>query len=429
MEEPTDSRSSHDSHGSNSGSRTLELHDAELATQSSDALHPMNLKPRRSCGPPLTAACCCHCFYVCQFLIFMVIFPLWTKWLVTNPMPTQYWHEAFPSWPAISAVGGQELAMESAVTHPIQMSPIPKEPDACNYSCSSWRGYRTNEMNFRVSLALNHSGLAKGFVHTVYPVLLASSDFNDWWVVADRRHAWPSPFWRAQTAESGHTYVHDTDSCTRPPENADKENQIKLDSDLYVLACLVWKPSSFAELESLDELDDSDIASYCQSAGGVCGWTCDSVLSPELLEGCTAQSSIEMTRTSVAGREIPGANFVGEVQLKQCESNVKSTRCETSMESFRQWTCHNCLWDPRTEDDMRRLSHQNGTARRLQIPGIGGLPSPPSGLGGLFGDGDTDTSGSSGSSGSGGFGGLFDDTKTDAAKGPMNLGGSGTEKV
>ena len=43
-------------------------------------------------------------------------------------------------------------------------------------------------------------------------------------------------------------------------------------------------------------------------------------------------------------------------------------------------------------------------------------------MGGLFGDGDTDTSGSSGSSGSGGFGGLFDDTKTDAAKGPMNLG-------
>lgn len=35
--------------------------------------------------------------------------------------------QAFPSWPAISAVGGQELAMESSVTHPIQMSPIPKD--------------------------------------------------------------------------------------------------------------------------------------------------------------------------------------------------------------------------------------------------------------------------------------------------------------
>ena len=41
--------------------------------------------------------------------------------------------------------------------------------------------------------------------------------------------------------------------------------------------------------------------------------------------------------------------------------------------AIRQWTCHSCLWDPRTEDDMRRLSHHpNGTARRLQIPGIGG---------------------------------------------------------
>eukprot|EP00913_Durusdinium_trenchii_P023826 g22376.t1 len=320
----------------------------------------MHLKPRRSrcCGPPLTAACCCHCFYVCQFLIFMVVFPLWTKWLVTNPMPTQYWHEAFPSWPVISAAGGQELAFESGVKHPIEMSPIPKdfacafeEPDACNYSCSSWRGYRTNEMNFRVSLILNHSGLGKGFVHTVYPVLLASADFNDWWVVADRRQAWPSPFWRAQTDAAGHTY------------------ELKMDSDLYVLACLVWKPSSFAELESLDELDDSDVASYCQSAGGVCGWSCDSVLSPELLEGCTAKSTIEMTRTaleamemtSVAGREIPGADFQGEVELKQCESNIKSKSCETSMDSFRQWTCHNCYWDPRTEDDMRRLQGIGGS--------------------------------------------------------------------
>ena len=36
--------------------------------------------------------------------------------------------QAFPIWPAISPVGGQELAMESNVTHPIQMSPIPKDP-------------------------------------------------------------------------------------------------------------------------------------------------------------------------------------------------------------------------------------------------------------------------------------------------------------
>ena len=40
--------------------------------------------------------------------------------------------------------------------------------------------------------------------------------------------------------------------------------------------------------------------------------------------------------------------------------------------SDRQWTCHNCYWDPRTEDDMRRLQ------------GIGGLPPPPGGLDGLW---------------------------------------------
>ena len=39
-----------------------------------------------------------------------------------------------------------------------------QQSDSCNYSCSSWRGYRTNEMNFRVSLTLNDSILAKGQV-------------------------------------------------------------------------------------------------------------------------------------------------------------------------------------------------------------------------------------------------------------------------
>ncbi len=220
------------------------------------------------CRPPLTAACCCHVCYVCQFLIFMVswlwalrmpalvvtfcknrrrglvelkhvvlrvgifselhsslavlmilsvskrkqirtrnamtmwqayvfqevffpqthsnmlsciaevVFPLWTKWLVTNPMPTQhltqsccswhgplpglfpsshfqafpsfvdrwceyqwssdhpyrpeffsetewldcetirYWHEQYPKWPSIAAVGGQQLAEDSPATWP-----------------------------------------------------------------------------------------------------------------------------------------------------------------------------------------------------------------------------------------------------------------------------------------------------------------------
>ena len=242
-------------------------------------------------------------------------------------------------------------------------------------------------MNFRVSLTLNHSALSKGYVHTVYPVLLASADFNDWWVVADRRHAWPSPFWRARTDAAGHAYSYDTESCIRPPTDV----KVTPQSGLYVLACVVWSPDTFAELERLQELDDAALGTYCYGAGGVCGWTCDSVLNSDLLEGCTADSNIQMTSSSVAGREIPAANFQGTVEMKQCMSKLPG-ECETATDNFQHWKCHECLYDPRTEEDFRRLQI---------IPGIGGLPAglpglddPDSGLPG-FGTGSTGSGGGS----------------------------------
>ncbi|CAJ1396088.1 unnamed protein product [Effrenium voratum] len=109
-------------------SRSGDSPECELDTEQSTVDPTLrNLKQRRGCCDisPLNAACCCHCFYVCQFLIFMVVFPLWTKWLVSNPMPTQYWHEAYPSWPAIAALGGQDLAAEGGMS--IDMSPLPTE--------------------------------------------------------------------------------------------------------------------------------------------------------------------------------------------------------------------------------------------------------------------------------------------------------------
>ena len=105
--------------------------------------------------------------------------------------------------------------------------------------------------------------------------------------------------------------------------------------------------------------------------GGVCGWTCDSVINSNLLEGCTADSTIEMTTTSIAGREIPSANFQGSIEMRECLKGGLDGKCDTATEKFKQWNCHKCLYDPRTEDDMRR---------RLQIPGMGGLPSGLPGL-------------------------------------------------
>ena len=86
----------------------------------------------------------------------------------------------------------------------------PMSVGQCNYSCSvglldcskgkckAWRGYRTEEMNFRVGLTLNDSALVQAVwpsndvcvceahAHTIYPVLLASADFQDWWVGGPR---------------------------------------------------------------------------------------------------------------------------------------------------------------------------------------------------------------------------------------------------
>ena len=64
--------------------------------------------------------------------------------------------------------------------------------------------------------------------------------------------------------------------------------------------------------------------------------------------------------------------------MRECLNGAVNGVCDTATEKFKQWSCHKCLYDPRTEDDMRR---------RLQIiPGIGGLPS---GLPGLDTDPDT----------------------------------------
>ena len=68
----------------------------------------------------------------------------------------------------------------------------------------------------------------RGYVHTVYPVLLASADFNDWWVVADRRHSYPQPFWRARTSKAGKKTVdfRALSIVERPKDNLYKRSEL-----------------------------------------------------------------------------------------------------------------------------------------------------------------------------------------------------------
>ena len=67
---------------------------------------------------------------------------------------------------------------------------------------------------FSVGLTLNDPKLLDSQIHAVYPVLLASENFEDWFVVGDRRHASPTPFWASQTKAPEGNYLYVTQAST-----------------------------------------------------------------------------------------------------------------------------------------------------------------------------------------------------------------------
>lgn len=106
------------------------------------------------------------------------------------------------------------------------------------------------EMNFDVTLELK----APEFKHTAFPVLLASNDFEEWWVAADRRHAYPRQYFTSTGAQDGEQYRYITEKCTRPPVTSPvmspSEFRTERPSEVpsYVLACVTW---SSAKVKSI----------------------------------------------------------------------------------------------------------------------------------------------------------------------------------
>lgn len=371
LNKPGTYRNWQDAHATVSSSEEISGTDEDEEWSDVDATM-VNLKQPRGCNPGFSAKCCCHMCYVCLFLIYMIIFPLWAKWLVTSPQPVSYWQGDYPKFPRIDAVDGEFLALMNADTPTIEISPIPRSPTSCNYSCANWRGFRTSEMNFQVRLTLNDPSLGKAYAHTVYPVLLASADFKDWWVAADRRHAYPQPFWSARTQGDGEGYHFVTDQCTKPPSVSLVSAEY---AGAYVLACVTWSPKAFAKLSAATELSDADLGAYCSSVGGVCGWSCGSSIPPNRLPGCSATGTIQVTSNSVAGRLTAGGQFSGIVEMQECiEGEDQPGTCDTRTVKFSDWQCHKCQFDPTQEDSDD--SDDSDERRRLQgIPGLAPLPA------------------------------------------------------
>ncbi|CAE7477776.1 unnamed protein product, partial [Symbiodinium sp. KB8] len=217
--------------------------------------------------------------------------------------------------------------------------------------------------------------------HTVYPVLLASADFQDWWVVGDKRFAHPTPFWSKHTERRGVTYVRATSACTSPPPAGVMPKGL---SGAYVMACITWRSANLDELSAATTVTDAQVAQLCQAVGGVCGWSCGSKHSPLNLRGCDDNGKIEVTKTSFAGKNYHDANFQGKVVIRQCPEVDEDGNCVTSEAVFSHWRCHNCKYNPNeiTEDSWRRLQIIPGLP---DFPG-GGLPGIP-GIGGIGGGG------------------------------------------
>lgn len=261
------------------------------------------------------------------------------------PMPYNFWHEELDRWPLLPR---EKTNLALSQDPGIGVSRVPEDPQACNYSCGeSYLGFRTNLMNFEVALTLNKSGLEQADISTMYPVLLASEDFDNWILVGDRRHAYPEPFFRSRSSSTGQVYVHKTDQCMSMPA----KNETFTSAGTYIVGCITWRFEAQAALEKLKTVTKEDLSMYCDSVGGVCGWPCGSRIPSSRLEGCNADGVINKAEFA---KHVPNANFGAKVDVFACskpEPELTDT-CTLSTKPMSAWPCHTCQQqqDPQDAD-------------------------------------------------------------------------------
>lgn len=320
-----------------------------------------------------TASRMCHVCYIFLFLTYMVVFPLWCKWLLTAPMPFNYWGQEYPDFPRMPLMYTGIAQKGTNDQQQIDISPIPKSQSACNYTCASdLHGYRTSEMNFDITLSMNKSDLGN-MSHTTYPVILTSEDFEHWMLAADRRDASPRVFFDQVTPEDGRMYTSVQDRCSKPTASS------YTDHKTYVIACVSWRSlkdlegedstltptvaPAGAAADSADGWTNAQIAERCDVIGGVCGWPCNADLPMDTVAQCSKNGVIDQ---SALDKILGTKPKLGNVTVKGC-TDASSTVCETSTEGMSAWPCPSCV---------RRAQHTDDR-RRLQVPMMPPIGLPP----------------------------------------------------
>jgi len=296
-----------------------------------------------------------HWCYIWIFLAFVVAFPFFLKWMITAPVPQQFWNAKFEKFPFLE--DWKFVQDKNGTEYDISMSHIPTTWSGCNHSCSKYQGRlrTTSEMNFKVDVKLE----APHLKHTAYPVLLASNDFDKWYVAADKRHAQPQEFFASDTNAHASVHRHVTDKCTRPPHLADADTDSPTISaaasdpvqsieqyssrPTYLMVCIAWSWPKVQWHQGNNNMTKEDVAKYCDSVGGTCGLPCgSSPLDDFELPGCQA-GKLNVNGSEIADVEMIGASFSGDISVRPCMEKPGSKECTTSLEPMSRWPCHKCL--------------------------------------------------------------------------------------
>jgi hypothetical protein len=95
------------------------------------------------------------------FAGFFFVFPLFLKWMITSPMPTEYWNELYPEFPVL--VQQDFITQGKARDNVITVTDIPRTWSGCNHTCSTHGGTTraTSEMN----LGLRENATKEQWMH------------------------------------------------------------------------------------------------------------------------------------------------------------------------------------------------------------------------------------------------------------------------
>ncbi|CAK0860766.1 unnamed protein product [Prorocentrum cordatum] len=293
---------------------------------------------RNHCGKGKGGSC--YWCFVIVFFLFCFEFPLFLVWMVNSPLPSQYWNELYDKFPVLE--DHSFILKDSITSFTLEMSDVPKAFSQCNHSCAGGSG---SDVSFNVAMKLN----APNFEYTAYPVLLASNDFENWWLAADKRDSTTVPFFPSHSDEDAAIYQHTTGKCTRVPDIVQDSEEDTTASDLateqfastptYVMVCVAWSSEKVAWLEENSLIAGAELENiglHCDAVGGVCGWSCGSGSSDADLPGCSG-GVLNVDRTSIAGIPVPNASFAGSIDVRAClsdEMDPGSEECQCRQTKF-----------------------------------------------------------------------------------------------